>query len=171
MQSTTPKAAWLVDMAYVVKASAKARFKLDYITAASLLGNRIGETKAYLFNGFDSKLGIPDGLKAFYHAMEAQGMTVSLQPMSGDTSAGTHVQRRVDVDIAAHLVWQASLPSIEHIVLTTGDQDFIPAARIAKKQFGKRLVLFSFERDVSGELRQLADEHLLFESHAKEIAR
>ncbi len=54
----------------------------------------------------------------------ATGMTVSLSPMSGTPGMGDHRQRRVDVDLASHLVWQASLPQIQRIVVTTGDQDF-----------------------------------------------
>ena len=165
------KAAWLVDMGYVVKTSGKGLFKIDYVSAANVLSARLGGTKPFIFNGFDANQGIPTGLQGFYHAMEAQGMTICLHPMTGDAGAGTHVQRRVDVDIAAHLIWQCSLPSIENVVLTTGDQDFIPAIELAKREFGKRVLLFSFNRNVHGDLRKLVDEHLLFEDHEKEIAR
>ncbi len=165
------QSAWLVDMGYVVKTSAKGLFKLDYTKAAEVVARLHGPPTTFLFNGYDTSYGVPEGLKSFYHAMESQGMKVCLHPMSSDSGGGRHVQRRVDVDFAAHLIWQASLPTIEHIVLTTGDQDMIPALEIAKREYKKRVVLFSFDRDVHADLRKIVDNHLFFETFKTEIAR
>lgn len=165
------KTAWLADMGYVVKTARKGLFRLDYVSARRLLQEYFGSVSAFLFNGFDPSFGIPEGLKKFYQAMEHQGMQVRLHPMSGDPSAGDHRQRRVDVDIAAHLVWQATLPVVETVVITSGDQDLLPAVAIAKEQFGKRIVLFTYGRDVHTELRLLADVQLVFEDHRNRLER
>ena len=120
-------AAWLVDVGYVVKAS-EGLFRLDYVRARRLVEERCGSTGAFLFNGYDVAYGIPAGLQAFYETMRQHGMEVRLQPMQsgapGAIDPGTQAnrQRRVDVDLGAHLVWQASLADVETLVVTTGDQ-------------------------------------------------
>src|SRR5689334_5592516 len=114
---------WLVDMGYVVKAS-EGHFKLDYIAAEQFIEAALGPTQTLLFNGFDPSYGVPSGLQAFYSAMRQHGMNVRLQPMQSG-APGTNRQRRVDVDLSVHLVWQASLRPVETLVLTTGDQDFV----------------------------------------------
>ena len=162
--------AWLVDIGYVVK-TAPARFKLDYVAARHVLQAQFGAVNTFLFNGYDEAFGIPAGLRAFYEAMEEQGMTVRLHPMAGASASRDHRQRRVDVDIAAHMVWQASLATIERIVLTSGDQDFLPAVRMVQEQFGKKLVLFAYDLNVHKALQAAADRHILFEHHQERLAR
>jgi len=163
--------AWLVDMGYVVKTAKKTGVKLDYLSAKALLSKLYGPTAAYLFNSFDEAYGISDGLRGFYHAMAQQGMVVCLHPMSGNTAAGDHRQRRVDVDLACHAVWQASLSDVERIVLTTGDQDMSPAAKLCQDQLGVQVVLFTFRRDVSKALADLANEHLYFEDYRETLSK
>ncbi|MDB5297430.1 MAG: hypothetical protein JWO31_3413 [Phycisphaerales bacterium] len=127
--------------------------------------------RTFLFNGYDEAYGIPPGLQGFYAAMRHLGMTVCLHPMGGAASAGDHRQRRVDVDLAAHLVWQASRPDVDVVVVTTGDQDFLPAVKIAKEQFGKRVVVFSFDHSVSHALLEAAGERLLFEDFEERVSK
>lgn len=165
------QAAWLVDMAYVVKAAKKDRMKIDYVSARRLLAERYGSVSCFLFNSFDDALGVPPGLDAFYKAMEAQGMIVCLHPMSGDTAEGTHRQRRVDVDIACHAVSQAASGTVDPIILTTGDQDLIPAVVMSREQFRVSVVLFTFGHSVSHELSAAASDHLLFENFRAQIER
>jgi len=162
---------WLVDMGYVVKTAKKSGMRLDYVLARDLLGTRFGETHAFLFNSVDDAFGIPDGLRAFYRAMEAQGMVVRLHPMTGEAAAGTHRQRRVDVDLASHAVWQASLPDTRVIVLTTGDQDLVPAVELCRERFGVFIVLFAFQHDVSRALREAVDDWLCIEDFRDRLAR
>jgi len=162
-------ATWLVDIGYVVKAS-EDKFKLDYVEAHRLLEERCGPTRAFLFNGFDPAYGVSAGLRKFYEAMEQHGMEVRLQPMQSGPG-GTNRQRRVDVDISAHLVWQASIGGIMTLVLTTGDEDFIPAVEVVREQYGKRLVLFTYDQNVHEELAESVDEWWLFESEMARLAR
>ncbi len=162
--------AWLVDMGYVV-GTAPERFKLDYIAARDLLTAQFGSVKAFLFNGYDQSYGVPPGLRGFYQAMEQQGMTVRLHPMTGDAALGDHRQRRVDVDIAAHMVWQASLPTTERVVLTSGDQDFLPAVEVIREQLKKEIVLFAYTANVHRTLQTAADCFLHFEDYEQRLAR
>jgi uncharacterized LabA/DUF88 family protein len=163
--------AWLVDMGYVVKVAKMINMKLDYVAGRDFLSNRYGSTATFLFNSVDESFGIPDGLYRFYHAMEQQGMTVCLHPMSGDISAGDHRQRRVDVDFASHAVWQASVNDVKTVVLTIGDQDMVPAVKLCQDKLGVQVVLFTFRRNVSKALTDLANEHLFFEDHRGQLDR
>jgi len=161
-------AAWLVDVGYVVKAS-EGIFRLDYLQARNVIAARCGPTRALLFNGYDEAYGIPAGLQAFYDAMRAQGLEVRLQPMQPGDQANR--QRRVDVDLAAHLVWHASQGTVETMVVTTGDQDLIPAIEVVREHMHKRVILFTYRRNVSRELVDRADEWWLFEDEEDRLAR
>lgn len=169
-------AAWLVDVGYVVKAS-EGLFRLDYVQAERYLVRRCGPVRTFLFNGYDETYGIPSGLRAFYETMRQHGMEVRLQPMQSGAPCAEHRgtqanrQRGVDVDLAAHLVWQASLEEVETLIVTTGDQDLVPAIEIVRERMGKRVVLFTYRRNVSHELVDLADEWWLFEDEEPWLAR
>ena len=162
-------AAWLVDVAYVVKA-ASGRFKLDYVAARRLIEESCGAPRTFLFNGVDPAYGIAPGLQAFYDMMTDAGMDVRLHPMSTD-AAGNSRQRRVDVDFSAHLVWQASLPEVTTLVITTGDQDFVPAVELVQQTLNKRVVLFAYETSVHHDLRAAVSEGWTFEQHRDRLAR
>jgi uncharacterized LabA/DUF88 family protein len=166
----TLRTVWLVDIGFVVKVGSQ-RFKLDYVAAARWLEQRYGPVSTFLFNGFDPVYDIPAGLKAFYSAMKAHGMTVCLHPMSGRPGYGDHRQRRVDVDMTAHMIWQASLTDVERIVLTTGDQDFLPAVQIAREHCGKQMVLLCYDQDVSNELKLSMDEVIYLDAIRPHVER
>lgn len=163
------EAAWLVDIGYVVKAS-EGKFKLDYLRARQVLREKCGRVRAFLFNGFDQEYGIPSGLQGFYHAMELQGFTVRLHPMQSG-AVGANRQRRVDVDLASHLVWQAGQGEIETLVMTSGDQDFVPAVEMVREKFGKRVILFAYDGNVHARLAEAVDEWWLLEDFRKRLAR
>jgi len=168
--------AWLVDVGYVVKAS-EGLFRLDYVQAERYLAGRCGRVQTFLFNGYDETYGIPSGLQAFYETMRQHGMEVRLQPMQPDAPCakhgGTQVsrQRRVDVDLGAYLVWQASLEDVRTLIVTTGDQDLVPAIEVVRDRLRKNMVLFTYRRNVSHELVDLADEWWLFEDEEARLAR
>lgn len=162
-------AAWLVDIGYVVKAS-EGKFKLDYLAGEEFLADRLGPVKTFLFNGFDPDYGIPSGLQAFYDLMARRGMAVRLQPMQSGP-VGQNRQRRVDVDLGAHLVWQASLEAVKAVVITTGDQDLVPAVELVRQQLAKQVVVFSYADNVHRQLAETANEWWKFEDHAARLMR
>jgi len=161
--------AWLIDMGYVVKASA-GRFKLDYIAADTLLGEIFGSSHPFLFNGFDADYGIPEGLRAFYESMERHGFVVRIHPMQRG-GPGENRQRRVDVDFCAHMIWQAGLAEVENLIITTGDQDFVPAVELVRQKFQKKVILFTYESMVHRDLASAVDQWLKFEDYRSRIAR
>ena len=161
--------AWLVDMAYVVKA-ARGIFQLDYARTHAFLEMRMGPTRVFLFNGFDAAYGIPEGLEQFYDSMRRRGMEVRLQPMESGPP-GTNRQRRVDVDFTAHLVWQASIDAVETLCVTTGDQDFVPAIELVRRRFATNVILFAYSAGVHKDLAASVDARWLFEEHEQDLAR
>lgn len=155
--------AWLVDMGYLPKT---ATFQVDYLLAKGVLARHLRATSVglFLFNGIDTSYN-NGAQKAFYEKMRANGIVVRLHPMR------LGKQRRVDVDIGAHLIWQASLPDVETIVLTTGDEDMIPAVEMAQQQFKKQVVLLTFPTNVHTELSALANDHRQFDDFAHRLLR
>lgn len=161
---------WLVDMGYVIRAG-KERFKLDYAKAQGLLRHELGPVATTLFNSYSQETGVEPSMDAFYRLMEHEHrMTISLQPLGFD-SHGHVAQRRVDVDLATTMVWRATDPAVETIVLTTGDQDFIPAVDLVIEELDKEVILFSFDLYVSAELSRACDEHWLFEDYRAKLSR
>lgn len=164
--------AWLVDMGFVVQAATDGgRFRLDYVAARSFLEMRLGKTDAHLFNSIDSSLGVPPGLKAFYGVVERQGFKVRLIEMTGDRAVGTHRQQGVDEALISQLTASAEMPSLESIVLTSGDAHFVPAVEEARQKHGKKIVLFGYDVNVSAQLKAAVDEFWPFEAHEPTLAR
>ncbi|PZS04022.1 MAG: hypothetical protein DLM69_02300 [Candidatus Chloroheliales bacterium] len=162
-------AAWLIDVGYLVKAS-KGRFKLDYVEAGRFIKRKCGPTHIYLFNGYDPTHGVEQELQYFYDTMKRHGMQVRLHPMQPDAE-GIYRPRRVDVDLSAHLVWQASIPELQTVVLTTGDQDFVPAVELARREYDKRVILFTYRAMVNRDLVVAASERWQFEGEEDQVAR
>jgi len=164
--------AWLVDVGFVVQAATDGgRFKLDYIAARSFLERRLGKTDAYLFNSIDSSLGVPPGLGAFYEVVERQGFRVRLVEMTGDRVTGTHRQQGVDEALISQFAASSEMPSIESIVLTSGDAHFVPAVERARHRHGRKIVLFGYDVNVSAQLKAAVDEFWPFEAHEPALAR
>jgi uncharacterized LabA/DUF88 family protein len=159
---------WLVDMGYVVKAS-EGSFRLDYAATQAWLTEQIGPARSILFNSYSPERGLEPAMKQFYDRMKSQhGMSVRLQPLGLDRYGGTK-QRRVDVDLATQMVWLATDEETETFVLTTGDQDFVPAVRLVREECDIWVTLLTYDRHVSEELSAEVDEHWLFEDHQSRL--
>lgn len=155
-------------MGYVVKGS-RGIFPLDYRSAALHLRRRLGSLTTLLFNGYDERYGVPHGLRAFYTAMEAEGMEVHLYPMM-ETPDGANRQRRVDVAIGAYLV-HAAATGAGTVLLTSGDSDLIPAVEIATQKLGASVTLLTYRHAVAEELRDVSTAHWLFEEDERTFRR
>jgi uncharacterized LabA/DUF88 family protein len=110
-----------------------------------------------IFNSVDS-YGVDFGLNQFYYTVKKAGFIVNLYPMEGGA------QKQVDVAIASHLVYYALKGY--HIILSSGDIDFVPALRVARKDDeNARVTLLTYNFGVHEELSKLSSEHLFFEDH------
>lgn len=148
---------WLIDMGYITKAS-KGRGKIDYTGTKKFLEHYLGmPCLPLIFNSVDS-FGVEFRLNQFYYTMKKAGFIVNLYPMEGGA------QKQVDVAIAAHLVFYALKD--HHIVLSSGDIDFVPAFEIARRHNAEiPLTLLTYDFGIHEQLKSLASEHLLFEQH------
>ena len=148
---------WLIDMGYIVKAG-KGRFKLDYIQARKLIEDGLNDRcHAVVFNSVDKRYGVDRGLAQFYHTIQEAGFTVNLYQMEGGG------QKQVDVALASHGVWRAAQG--DTIVLTSGDVDFLPACKIIVEAAKRKLILFTYDFGIHGDLVEIAAEHWLFEDY------
>jgi hypothetical protein len=164
--------AWLVDMGFVVKAATDGgRFKLDYVAARGFLERRLGPTDVHLFNSIDSSLGVPAGLESFYSVVRRQGFKVRLIEMTGNPCEGTHRQMGVDDALIRQFTDSARSADISTVILTSGDSHFVPAADGARKAYGKRVILFAYDVNVSTTLKSVVDEFWPFEAHEAALAR
>ncbi|MGC1240038.1 MAG: NYN domain-containing protein [Chryseosolibacter sp.] len=154
---------WLIDMGYVTKAS-KGRGKVDYIATKTFLEtNYKGSCLPIIFNSVDS-YGVEFGLNQFYFTVKKAGFIVNLYQMEGGA------QKQVDVAIASHLVYYALKGC--HIVLSSGDIDFVPAIQMARKDDQTtEVTLLTFDFGVHDELSKLSTDHLFFEEHPETIRK
>lgn len=66
-------------------------------------------------------------------------------------------QKRVDIKIGLDVAWLSSKGIVERIVLVTGDSDFIPAMKFARRE-GVQIILVSLDQKVKQDMRVHADE-------------
>lgn len=66
-------------------------------------------------------------------------------------------QKRVDMKIGLDVAWLSSKGLVDRIVLVTGDSDFIPAMKFARRE-GVQIVLVCLDQNVKHELRVHSDE-------------
>lgn len=66
-------------------------------------------------------------------------------------------QKRIDIKIGLDIAWLASKKLVTTLVLITGDTDFIPAMKFARRE-GVRVVINSLKREISLSLKEHSDK-------------
>lgn len=66
-------------------------------------------------------------------------------------------QKRVDIKIGLDVAWLSSKSIVDRIVLVTGDSDFIPAMKFARRE-GVQVILVTLDHHVKNDMRVHADE-------------
>ena len=66
-------------------------------------------------------------------------------------------QKRVDIKIGLDIAWLSSKNIIDRIVLVTGDADFIPAMKFARRE-GIQIVLITLGSSIKQEMKEHIDE-------------
>jgi uncharacterized LabA/DUF88 family protein len=140
---------------------------MDYLKTRRRLAEDVDVSwlKMFIFDGVDESSPDSQGKAVLYNVLRANGAIVRRHPMTDGK------QRRVDVDIGVHLIWQATLPEVKVIVLSTGDQDLIPAVEMAQQKFGKEVILATFSMSVNDELRRHVKRCVEFEDFAAQVMR
>ncbi len=93
--------------------------------------------------------------KAFFEALTKSGIETRVKDLQ--EFFGGLKKADWDVGIAVDAVRIA--PSVDAIVLASGDGDFIPLIEFLKNQ-GKRVEVIAFSRSASGHVKEIADEFL-----------
>lgn len=65
-------------------------------------------------------------------------------------------QKKVDIKIGLDMAWLSSKKIVEKIVLITGDSDFVPAMKMARKE-GVMIYLLHFAHNIKEELKEHCD--------------
>ncbi len=125
---------------------------IDFSVMKGLLaGNRdVRCSKAY--GTYFPDTGVSSGLKS----IESAGFELELEKFNG------HCQKGVDVSLALDVSDCADGSECDTILLVSGDADFIPAVRKAKKR-GKKVQVAAFENVLSYDLAEEADEVILLD--------
>lgn len=80
------------------------------------------------------------------------------RPVCADDFQPEFTQKGVDIKIGLDVAWLASMHIVDKIVLVTGDTDFVPATKFARRQ-GVQVIIATVSADVSSLLRAHSDEH------------
>ncbi len=97
-----------------------------------------------------------DGWKIKKQAMEDVAKTG--RPLTASDFAPDLKQKRVDIKIGLDVAWLSSKGIVDRIVLVTGDSDFIPATKFARRE-GVQVVLVTLgHRYIKHDLLVHADE-------------
>lgn len=68
----------------------------------------------------------------------------------------TFIQKQVDIKIGLDIAWISSKKIVDKIVIVTGDSDFIPAMKFARRE-GIMVYLVHFDHQVKTELKEHCD--------------
>ncbi|HLL40010.1 MAG TPA: NYN domain-containing protein, partial [Rubrobacteraceae bacterium] len=89
---------------------------------------------------------------------EAEKIAQSGRALTANDFVPDLKQKQVDIKIGLDVAWLASKGIVERIVLVTGDSDFIPAMKFARRE-GIQIILITMgHRQVKQELLVHADE-------------
>lgn len=80
------------------------------------------------------------------------------RPVCADDFQPEFTQKGVDIKIGLDVAWLASMHIVDRIVLVTGNTDFVPAMKFARRQ-GVQVIIATVSSEVSSLLRAHSDEH------------
>ncbi len=80
------------------------------------------------------------------------------RPVCAEDFQPEFTQKGVDIKIGLDVAWLASMHIVDRIILVTGDTDFVPAMKSARRQ-GVQVIIATVSPDVSSLLRAHSDEH------------
>jgi uncharacterized LabA/DUF88 family protein len=90
---------------------------------------------------------------------DSQAARKKSEELTGDDVKPILTQKTIDVKIGLDIAWIASRKIVDKIIIITGDSDFIPAMKFARKE-GLHIILCSLAK-VRPEMKEHADEYKL----------
>ncbi len=79
------------------------------------------------------------------------------RPVTEDDLVPTLRQKRVDMKIGLDVAWLASKRIVDRIILVTGDSDFVPAMKFARREGVQVILVTMGQRQIKRDLREHAD--------------
>lgn len=111
--------------------------------------------------------GKPSGEASFFEALQEAGMELRLKDLQ--VYAGGMKKADWDVGMAVDAIRMA--PSLDVVVLVTGDGDFVPLVEYLKWGLGKQVEVAAFGRSTSSKLREATDYFVNVENIPKIIIK
>jgi uncharacterized LabA/DUF88 family protein len=111
--------------------------------------------------------GKQSGEAAFFEALQEAGMELRLKDLQ--VYAGGMKKADWDVGMAVDAIRMA--PSLDVVVLVTGDGDFVPLVEYLKWGLGKQVEVAAFGRSTSSKLREATDYFVNVENIPKIIIK
>lgn len=78
-------------------------------------------------------------------------------------------EKGIDVNIASDIIWHGLSDNYDAFVLLSGDRDLIECLERMKDN-GKRVIIANFERNISREIKKIADRYINLSEKKEEIS-
>ncbi len=125
-----------------------ARVNFKELLEAAIAGRRLVRAFVYVV-----KSDIPAGEASFFEALEKSGFELKMKDLQ--VFPGGAKKADWDVGMAVDAIRLA--PSLDAIILATGDGDFLPLVEYLKNN-GKQVEIIAFGKSSSGKLKEVADD-------------
>ncbi|MBN1553772.1 MAG: NYN domain-containing protein [Phycisphaerae bacterium] len=86
----------------------------------------------------------------------AKGLVRAPKQLGSEDFEPDFQQKRVDIKIGLDVAWMASKGIVDRLILVTGDSDFIPAMKFARRE-GTQVILVPMGYRIRSELREHVD--------------
>jgi len=126
----------------------RARVNFKAVLTQAVAGRQLIRAFAYVVRSDEAT-----GEGAFFEALEQLGIDLRIKDLQ--IYAGGLKKADWDVGLAVDAVRLA--PSVDAIVLCTGDGDFLPLVEYLQSH-GKQVEVMAFAKSASGRLKEIADE-------------
>ena len=78
-------------------------------------------------------------------------------------------EKGIDVNIASDIIWHGLSNNYDTFILISGDRDLIECLERMKDN-GKRVIIANFERNISREIKKIADKYINLSGIKEEIS-
>lgn len=85
-------------------------------------------------------------------------ITRTARPLTAEDFEPEFTQKEVDIKIGLDVAWLASKRIVQRIILVTGDSDFVPAMKFARREGVQVILVPMGHRQISVGLKEHADE-------------
>jgi len=137
------------------------------VNFGEVLKTAVGGRKLIRAIGYVVKSDTSAGEAAFFDALEKSGIELRMKDLQ--IFPGGVKKADWDVGMAVDAIRLA--PSLDVVVLVTGDGDFVPLIEYLRWGLGRQVEVASFGRSTSGRLREATDIFINLEDSSKFLLR